>query len=146
MKKFDFILFIAIFLSLSGNAIAYDNAMTDPVQIRMYYSQQFPAIKIAAERGDPVAQNDLGFCYANGLGTPPNPQKAFYWTMESAKRGYSQGQTNVGIYFMQGIGTKIDLNKAIYWFQQAARQGNIIAINNLRALMGGGNGVMTGPR
>lgn len=146
LKKLAFVFFLAIFLGSFGNAAAQGYPMTDPNQIRMYYSKQFPAIKKAAERGDAVAQCDLGFCYANGLGTPINREKAFYWTMESAKRGYSHAQGNIGIFFMQGIGTKIDLEKAIYWFQLAAQQGNIAAINNLRALMGGGNSVMTGPR
>ena len=40
---------------------------------------------MAAEKGLPIAQNDLAGMYFKGIGTQKNEEKAFYWYEKAAK-------------------------------------------------------------
>jgi len=44
-------------------------------------------LRQAAERGDPVAQGDLGQCYAIGNGVPADNAKALVWFLRASKGG-----------------------------------------------------------
>ena len=42
----------------------------------------------AAVQGDADAQNNLGFCYENGMGIPRNATEAEVWYGKAAKQGF----------------------------------------------------------
>jgi TPR repeat protein len=56
----------------------------------------FKLMKQAAKLGLATAQNNLGFCFASGLGHAKNEQKAFKWYLRAADQGNSE--VSVGIY------------------------------------------------
>ena len=76
-----------------------------------------------AERGDPVAQFELGEIYkGGGLGLPQDYNEAAKWYRKAADQGYAPAET--------ALGTRL-LNKndeeAYKWYQKAAEQGDPIA-------------------
>ncbi|RIB14591.1 hypothetical protein C2G38_2194674 [Gigaspora rosea] len=79
-------------------------------------------------------QNNLEYCYQNGIGTDKNNIKAFECYLKSARGGNSRGQCNVGFCYKNGIGTakneKKHLNgnykrrkKAFEWYLKLAEGG-----------------------
>lgn len=50
------------------------------------------------ERGDSVAQNNLGFLYDSGTGVPEDDTKAVNWYKESAGQGFCKAQYNLAHY------------------------------------------------
>ena len=54
----------------------------------------------AAERGDNIAQYNLGCLYEKGEGTEKNLEKAFYWYQKATENGYINAQCNLAeIYY-----------------------------------------------
>ena len=49
----------------------------------------------AAEGGYSVAQNNLGWMYANGCGTEQNYEKAIEWYKKSAENGYKKAYNGI---------------------------------------------------
>ena len=77
-------------------------------------------ITVNAERGDTVAQYQLGELYKGGAqGVPQDYNEATKWYRKSAEQGYAPAET--------ALGTRL-LNKnneeAYKWFQKAANQGD----------------------
>jgi len=70
-----------------------------------------------------VAQNYVGYCYDNGLGTGKNETKTFEWYLKSAENGYAMAQNNLGISFQYGKGTNKNETKAFEWYTKSAIAG-----------------------
>lgn len=94
-----------------------------------------------AEKGDSVAQCDLGLCYFYGYGIEQNYHEAFRWCREAAGQGYSRGQLNLGICYFEGCGVEQDINEALLWFKKAAEKGSADAQFCLGQIYEDGNGV-----
>ena len=76
-----------------------------------------------AERGDPVAQYQLGQLYkGGGQGLSQDYNEAKKWYRKSAEQGYAPAETALGIRIF-----KADEEEAYKWFQKAADQGDISA-------------------
>src|SRR6266498_3874728 len=84
----------------------------------------------AAERGDNIAQYNLGCLYEKGEGTEKNLEKAFYWYQKAAENGNIEAHFNLALLYK----TEKNLEKAIYWYQKASENGHIKAQNNLALL------------
>jgi TPR repeat protein len=80
----------------------------------------FETFKKAAEQGNDKAQNNLGVCYANGLGVKQDLEKAAKWWTKAAQQGYASAQNNLGVCYENGLGVKQDLEKAAKWYTAAA--------------------------
>ena len=65
-----------------------------PEQIRDYQTR--------AERGDPDAQNDLGFYFANGRGVAKDLATAVKWYRKASLQGHANAQVNLGICYIRG--------------------------------------------
>jgi hypothetical protein len=64
---------------------------------------KFQETKARAEKGDAVAQFDLGNSFYNGAGVPQDYSEALKWYRKAAEQGYAAGQYNVGMcYYMDG--------------------------------------------
>ena len=79
----------------------------------------FEYIKRAAEMGFAPAQNDLGWCYEEGIKHDcidyVDVELAFAWYMKSAMQGHSTGITNVIRCYREGIGVQQDEDEARHW-------------------------------
>ncbi len=87
----------------------------------------------SAERGDPHAQFELGWVYANGIGVGTNTSEAAKWYRKAAEQGLADAQFNLGhLMFLTGQGMKqkgdgsltVDIIGAESWFRKAAEQGH----------------------
>ena len=88
---------------------------------------QIQELKVAAERGDDVAQTNLGLYYEMGYGVKKNPDKAIYWWKKAAEQGNVVAQFNLGNCYYSGKGVKKNLKKAVYWWEglRASRCGRL---------------------
>jgi len=88
---------------------------TDPVQQAIWYRK-------AADRGDALAQSQLGWLYATGHGVPQDYGQAVIWFRKAADQGDAQAQFNLGIAFKNGQGVPQDYSQATEWYRKAADQ------------------------
>lgn len=73
----------------------------------------------AATLGYAPAQNELGNCYAVGLGVEKNLEKAFSWYMQSAEQGFCDAQYNLARFFEQQ-----SAKLSFLWMKKAAEQSS----------------------
>lgn len=102
------------------------------------------SLRLAAAKGDPSAQFEVGARLAEGKGTNQNFSEAMRWYHRAAAQGFAQAQYRLGTLYERGLGTKADLGYARDWYQRAAEQGNVKAMHNLAVLAAGNNGA-SGP-
>jgi uncharacterized protein len=84
----------------------------------------------AAEQGDAIAQERLGFQYANGLGVTQDLAAAASWYRKAADQGYATAQASLGLMYIFGNGVPQDYVTAYMWFNLAAAKGNRDAIRD----------------
>jgi len=88
-----------------------------------------------AEKGDPVAQYDLGELYFTGNGVPGDLGKSVEWYRKSADQGHPRAQFNLGWMYENGRGVPADEAKAAEWYRKAADQGDGRAKKSLERLL-----------
>ncbi|RHZ67569.1 hypothetical protein Glove_300g22 [Diversispora epigaea] len=93
--------------------------------------EAFQSFLKSAEKGNNVAQYDVGCCYEHGTGTIKDDEKAFQWYLKSAEGGNINGQFNLGFCFENKIGTIKDEEKAFQWYLKSAEGGNSKGQHNL---------------
>jgi TPR repeat protein len=79
---------------------------------------------MAADHGDPHAQESLGSRYLLGVGVEKAPAKALVLLLLSAEQGYSRAQRNLGACYVAGLAGSKDLAEALRWYRKAAEQGD----------------------
>jgi localization factor PodJL len=95
------------------------------------------SLRLAAAKGDPSAEFEVGARLAEGKGTSQNFQEAIRWYQRSATRGFAQAQYRLGTLYERGLGAPADLSRARVWYQRAAEQGNVKAMHNMAVLSAG---------
>lgn len=95
----------------------------------------------AAQRGDRVAQYNLGLMHAFGLGVDKDPVAAAAWYRKSAEQGYDKAQAVLGLFYASGVGVPRNVQEAVRWWKLAAAQGNADAQFNLGMSYWTGEGV-----
>ena len=78
----------------------------------------------AADQGDILAQNGLGFAFDHGRGVPQSHERAYELYKRSAAQGYSDAQNNIGLCYQKGEGCKQSFEQAAKWFEKGAREGH----------------------
>jgi hypothetical protein len=76
-----------------------------------------------AERGDPVAQYDLGERYHDGLGVARDYGVALDWFLRAAAQGNARAQMNAGMMLYLGRGSATDGAESIKWLVVAVEGG-----------------------
>ena len=72
-----------------------------------------------ADRGDAVAQFNLGLMYHRGLGVAMSEEKAVSWYQKSAENGYPKAQEFLAAAYREGwFGLPKDNKQASYWEKQ----------------------------
>ena len=84
------------------------------------YEEAVKHLSKAAELGCPKSQNDLGWCYANGLGVAQNNPTARKWLLKAAEQGFELAQMNLAIFYDHFFQYK----EAVKWFEKAAELGS----------------------
>lgn len=94
-----------------------------------------PVCQQSAERGDVIAQYNLGKMYYMGEGVPQNYNMAKKLWEQAASKGNPQAKNGLGTIYYSGKGLKQqDINLARELFIQAARQGEYKALINLNKM------------
>ena len=83
------------------------------------YPKALAAWKIAAERGNPVALNGLGFMYERGYGVDKDPKEAVQWYEKAVAQGSYEAGVNLGSIYESGEGVKNDPVLAYMWYSIA---------------------------
>ncbi|RHZ59072.1 hypothetical protein Glove_365g220 [Diversispora epigaea] len=81
----------------------------------------------SAEKGIFTAQNRVGWCCIDGIGTPKDVTQGYSWYMKAALAGNIYSIFNAGFCYTNGIGVDIDYQKAIKWLSKAAEKGDVAA-------------------
>ncbi len=87
------------------------------------YKAALVILRPVAERGDLIAQYELGELYADPGPIQDLPQAAT-WFRKAADQGYVRAQVMMGVMYAMGGGVTPDGARALYWFQKAADQGD----------------------
>ena len=98
------------------------------------YGRIFSGLLPLAEQGYPLAEYQVGYFYAQGLGVERDLDKALLWTRRAAEHGDRDGQFNLGCFYEEGTVLARSMEQAALWYQRAARQGHTEAAERLRAL------------
>jgi TPR repeat protein len=69
---------------------------------------------------DTLAQFDIGYMYAQGLGVPKSFAEADKWWAAAAVRGQPRAMLNYGIACARGDGRAVDMSEAYMWLALAA--------------------------
>jgi TPR repeat protein len=80
------------------------------------------ATRDAAEKGQAVAQIDLGLNFAKGTGAPKDLAAALQWFQRAADQNDPRGQYYVGLMHERGYAVERSYATALSWYQKAAEQ------------------------
>lgn len=95
------------------------------------------SLRLAAAKGDPSAEFEVGARLAEGKGTDQNLVEAARWYQRSAAQGFAQAQYRLASFYERGLGLKADPGRARIWYRRAAEQGNVKAMHNLAVMSAG---------
>jgi TPR repeat protein len=98
-------------------------------------------LRAEAERGDAIAQNDLGLLYATGRDVPLDEREAVKWFERAAGQGAVNAQFNLGVMYHRGGGVTADATQAVAWYRLAAERDHPLAQHNLATLYSKGEGI-----
>lgn len=126
---------------IAGLNIANELAKTNAKQAKEKYEYAAKMFWLAAERGDALAQQNLGNLYHDGLGVPQSYEQAFMWFRKAAVQGLYPAQSQIGLMYEYGLGIRQDFAEAAKWYQAAALQHYPPAQAKLGAFYAQGMGV-----
>lgn len=95
----------------------------------------------AAEGGNVVAQYNIAYLLAEGLGTKQNFIEAARWYRMAAEQGHADAQYELSELLYWGDGVPEDLEESAYWTRLAAEQGHAEAQFALGTMYFTGEGV-----
>ena len=76
----------------------------------------YEGYKAQAEKGNSVAQYNMGHCYATGEGVAKDAVQAVSWYRKAAEQGLTEAQYNLGLCYATGEGVAKDVIEAYaYW-------------------------------
>jgi TPR repeat protein len=89
-----------------------------------------------ANEGNPEAQYNMGWLYANGIGARVDVPTALYWWEKAAASNHAPSQFSLGMVYLTGDGKTIRKNvpEAIHWHMRSARNGYEEAQEMMRQL------------
>jgi TPR repeat protein len=84
---------------------------------------EYQQMDTAARKGDPVAQNAVGLCYAKGKAVVKDEALAVDWYRRSAGQGYGPAFVNLSDCYAQGAGVTKDQVEAYAYARLASQVG-----------------------
>lgn len=77
-----------------------------------------------ALEGDLMAMNNMGVCYAQGIGVvEKDGSRTAFWYEMAGQQGDAQAQFSTGWFYMTGTGVKQDKRIGLKWIHKATAQG-----------------------
>jgi localization factor PodJL len=95
------------------------------------------SLRLAAAKGDPSAQFQIGLRFAEGKGVARDLGQAAAWYQRAAAQGLAAAQYRLAALFERGLGVRQDTARARSWYTRAAEQGHVKAMHNLAVLSAG---------
>lgn len=89
-----------------------------------HYSEALRQALPDAGKGDPRANELVGYLYLKGQGTPQNYALAYKYLLAAAEAGQATAQSNVGVMLNNGWGREKNPTLAFKYFELAARKGD----------------------
>lgn len=84
-------------------------------------------VRLAAEQGNPWAENTLGAMYENGKAIPADTKLAAAWYLKAAEKGFPLGQSNLGRCYCEGKGVERSAVDAYCWLKLSSAAGDVMA-------------------
>ena len=103
--------------------------------------RQLFSCAVARKAAEWRAQNNLGHCYAEGIGVEQDHAQAVLWYRKAAEQGNTWAQHNLGCCYEEGRGVEQDHAQAVLWYHKAADQDNAGVQNYLGVRYAEGIGV-----
>lgn len=103
------------------NAVDY-RFSTQPRQREKVWQEKFARFQENAQIDDVLAMAALYYCYAKGLGTAKDPQKAHHWAVLAQDSGQAAGTHVLGDCYVKGIGVNRNQTAGAALTREAARQ------------------------
>ncbi|MEQ1497985.1 MAG: tetratricopeptide repeat protein [Novosphingobium sp.] len=126
-----------LFAQLALGTVVYDlgvGTAADFAKARHYS-------KLAADRGHPLAQTELGRMMASGRGGPKDPAGGAGYARKAAEAGHPAGMMLYGQLLGMGLGVPQDQASGWQWMRKAADAGNPQALGVVGAALLLGQGV-----
>ncbi len=93
-----------------------------------------PALKAAADAGDPIAAFELGTRYLEGRGVAVSASEAAKWYQRAADAGVVPAQYRLGSLYEKGTGVLRDFERARRLYERSGEAGNAKAMHNLAVM------------
>lgn len=84
------------------------------------YKRALIEFKPLADKGDPIAQTNLGIIYVEGYGVTKNYKMAVKWFEKASAQRFAFAQTLLGSMYENGYGVSKSLIRAYMWMDIAA--------------------------
>ena len=97
---------------------------------------EIEALVEKAEKGDVIAQHNLGLMYDNGRGVTKDEVEAVKWYRKAADQGFAKAQFNLGNMYDNGLGVAKDEVEAYKWSLLSGAQGNELARKRIPLIEG----------
>jgi uncharacterized protein len=78
------------------------------------YAEAIRWYRLAAEKGDAAAQNDLGSMHLNAMGVPKDATEAAKWYRKSAEQGLAMAMFHYALRCLHGDGVEQDDAEAVF--------------------------------
>lgn len=141
------ILFVLMLLIACSSQAATDNpalakrAEAQRAQEAGDYARAATLFLPLAEKGDAIAQFNLGLLYAQGRVILQDYRIALQWYLAAAEQGHPEAQNKLGELYVSGKGVAQDFKKAMNWFLLSAKQENATAQLHIGDMYAEGQGV-----
>lgn len=99
------------------------------------YAKAYCQIKPLADQGNPQAQFNIGWMYANGYGLRINETIALSWWLKAAEQNHPDAMHNVALAYLDGEGTEKDREQGYDWLLRASKHGDDDALPILLTAM-----------
>ncbi len=94
-------------------------------------TQNVKIMRPLADKGNPLAQYNLGVLYDSGSGVKRDYLEAAKWYRRSAEQGTPLAQYRLALLYAEGKGVKQNFSRAHMWSSLSAAQGNADARKQL---------------
>ncbi len=123
-RKYKTIIAISIALSICCAHASFSNS-------KLSNHDYFLSLEHAERNLSAEGLFKLAHCYAFGIGTKKNLEKAFPLLERASEQGSSNALNLLGILYRDGLGVEKDNKQALNYFYKAAMKDNMLAEYNL---------------